>query len=89
MNTIQTECSSCSGSGLYRGMAEPRGVAVVCLTCKGTGCAELRYKPFVKRRERTDVDEVRLSRGPTILSCGPTGEAIPYREWLNGRIHSR
>ena len=31
------ECESCKGTGLYVGMAEREGSAVVCHTCKGTG----------------------------------------------------
>jgi len=30
-------CKSCSGTGLYSGMGERTGYAVVCLYCKGRG----------------------------------------------------
>lgn len=34
---IECECNACKGTGLYVGMAERDGAAVVCYTCKGTG----------------------------------------------------
>jgi len=33
----ECECSACKGTGLYVGMAEREGAAVVCSRCKGTG----------------------------------------------------
>lgn len=85
---IKTECKSCQGTGLYRGMAEPEGVAVVCLQCKGTGCVEIEidYIPFTERKRRNDVEKVYLSRGSFILSCGPTGESVTYDEFMNGKM---
>ncbi len=85
MATVDAECGSCRGTGLYRGMAEPKGVAVVCLTCQGTGCQAIKYTPFNTRKHRTDVKTVQLSRGPTILSCGPVGNAITYSQFLAGQ----
>ena len=29
------ECTSCSGTGLYQGMAERDGTAVICYQCDG------------------------------------------------------
>ncbi len=34
---VDIKCQSCNGTGLYVGMAERDGAAVVCYTCKGTG----------------------------------------------------
>ncbi|GAH55007.1 unnamed protein product, partial [marine sediment metagenome] len=31
------ECNDCKGTGLYTGMAEGDGFAVVCHACNGTG----------------------------------------------------
>jgi len=55
MSTIDMECRSCEGTGLYSGMCEPKGVAVVCHTCNGSGCEKLSYKPFIGRKPRTDI----------------------------------
>ena len=83
---IKTECGSCRGTGLYRGMAEPKGVAVVCLRCNGTGCAEVEYTPFTERKRRDDVQTVKLSRGTFILSCGPVGDSVTYSEFMAGKM---
>jgi len=88
MNKIKTECKSCRGTGLYRGMAEPEGVAVVCLTCKGTGCAEIEYTPFTERKRRSDVRTVKQSRGSFIMSCGPVGCGVSYEDFMRGRMPS-
>lgn len=84
--TIKTECPSCGGTGLYRGMAEPEGVAVVCLTCNGSGCKELTYTPFTARKRRGDVREVKRSKGEFIFACGPRGDAISYQDFMNGKM---
>jgi len=66
METVDIECRSCEGSGLYSGMCEPKGVAVICYTCKGSGCEKFLYKPFIKRKPRTDITTVRRSTESTI-----------------------
>lgn len=86
MQTIKIECSSCGGTGLYAGFAEPQGEAVVCLRCSGTGWEEFSYKPFTTRKPRSDIKYVRRSRGTTILGCGPTGSCITYAEFQNGKL---
>ena len=45
------QCRSCKGTGLYVGMGERDGAAVVCHTCDGTGCHHFKheYKPFEKK----------------------------------------
>ena len=84
--TVKAECHACQGTGLYRGMAEKPGIAVVCLACKGTGCREFEYIPFTSRNVRHDVKEVCLSRGTFILSCGPVGTSVTYAEFLGGKM---
>ena len=84
--TVKTQCASCSGTGLYCGIAEPEGVAVVCLTCHGTGCREISYTPFTTRQRRDDVRTVQLSRGSFILSWGPTGRSITYEQFIGGEM---
>jgi hypothetical protein len=85
---VEAECGECGGTGLYRGCAEPNGVAVVCLRCKGTGCVDVHYTPFTKRKLRDDVKTVRLSRGSFILSCGPVGKSVTYAEFMAGKMPS-
>lgn len=38
------KCKSCGGTGLYVGMAEHDGAAVVCSTCKGIGRVKFHYE---------------------------------------------
>lgn len=83
---IETECSSCSGTGVYRGFAEPPGVAVVCLNCSGTGKRELEYTPFTGLKRRDGVKTVQRSRGSLIIAgVGPHGGSITYEEFLKGK----
>ena len=65
---IKAECDACHGTGLYCGFAEPEGVAVVCVRCDGSGCMEVRYRPFEKRHGRRGIRTVRLSRGTFIVT---------------------
>ena len=50
------ECKSCSGTGLYVGMAERDGAAVVCVNCNGTGCSHTKI-------EYDDFDGIKLRKG--------------------------
>jgi hypothetical protein len=63
MNNIKAECEACGATGLYCGFAEPKGTAVVCYKCKGTGCQEIQYTPFTARKRRKDVKNVLCDGG--------------------------
>ena len=85
-NKVEAECSACGGTGLYSGMCEGKGVAVICRICDGSGCEIIEYKPFTRRRGRRDIKKVRLSRGLSIITgCGPLGGSISYKEFLAGK----
>ena len=90
-------CEDCGGTGLYQGMAERDGAAIVCNTCKGTGCEDIciSYEPFVKRKLKRGIKRVFKS------SCGymhgaedvTTKEGVKitfsaggctYEDWLKG-----
>ncbi len=90
---IDRECESCKGTGLYIGMAEGSGSAVVCHTCKGEGHYEetIRWTEFKRLKEKKGVKRVFAS------ACGiGIGEGtvdgrklkledfggIEYDEWL-------
>ena len=85
------ECPSCGGTGLYDGMAERGGAAVVCHTCKGTGCHRFKheYKPFIRRKKRAGVERVYEVNPGIIIGIG-NGHALtdfggmPYFEWEAG-----
>lgn len=84
---IDIECRSCNGTGLYVGFAEPKGIAVVCVACKGGGCERLTYTPFTARKPRTGITTVRRSAGTLIVTgVGPTGGSIPYEEFAKGKL---
>lgn len=57
---FDSECQSCDATGLYVGMGERSGAAVVCVYCKGTGKRHHRveYDDFVDRRPRNNVKRV-------------------------------
>lgn len=83
---VEAECSSCRGTGIYRGFAEPQGVGVVCLDCDGTGCRAIEYTPFTGLKRRDDVRTVQRSRGSLIFAgVGPTGNSVSYEEFLRGK----
>ena len=54
------ECSTCKGTGLYAGMAESDGAAVVCSRCGGTGARHIvnEYAPFTGKKITPDIKRV-------------------------------
>lgn len=86
-HTVNSECNACSGTGIYHGFAEPKGVGVVCLQCDGTGCATIEYTPFTQRKTRNDIAMVQRSRGTFLpLGVGPAGNSVSYQDFLNGKM---
>ena len=63
---VETACSACRGTGLYAGIGEREGLAVVCKQCDGTGCKTLEYEPFTGLKPRDDVLRV-LQVNPGIV----------------------
>lgn len=55
---IRAECVYCNTTGVYSGWAEGKNIGVVCTFCDGTGCQEIQYEPFKKRRDIKNVDVV-------------------------------
>jgi len=87
---VRAQCSSCNGTGVYSGFAEPKGTAVVCLTCNGTGCEKIRYTPFKGRKIRRGIQTVRRSSGTFIATgVGPRGGSVTYKEFLGGKMPTR
>ena len=86
MEYVKAECGSCEASGLYCGFVESEGTAVVCLSCDGSGCKTISYRPFIKRKGRLGIKTVSLSRGSFILSCGSVGDSITYKEFTKGAM---
>ena len=82
--TVKSECNSCSGTGLYSGMCEGPNCAVICLTCDGTGCKEVSYKPYTGRKRKSGIYNVRQSAGRVLVTgTGGRGPAMTYEQFLN------
>ena len=90
------QCSACDGTGLYVGVCERDGAAVVCYRCKGTGRVyiEQHYTKFTARQKKKNVKRVFEHAGAYIISAEDVevnGKNIPfseygvsYEEWLAG-----
>jgi hypothetical protein len=92
------ECPACRGAGVYVGMAERGGAALVCYKCKGTGAYQLKieYEEFTGRKERPGVKRVYLSGygyviAPKKLDIRNIGEVdlslegVRYEDFINGK----
>lgn len=87
---IEHQCDDCCGTGVYCGFAEPQGVGVVCLGCRGTGKAVFRYTPFTGRKRKRGVSIVKNSRGVFIgTGVGPVGKEVSYRDFYNKNLRPK
>lgn len=87
--TVRVVCDACNGTGLYQGFAEPKDTAVVCLGCRGTGCAILTYEPFAKRKRKRapHIKWVARSRGSFIATgCGPGDNKVSISDFYKGKM---
>lgn len=91
---IREKCPSCDGTGLYIGLAERDGAAVVCHNCNGTGCHVFThiYEDFEKRFDSIKVKRVYATNPGICIGTGNKGEltlksfgGMPYRDWLVGK----
>ena len=82
MLKVSAACTSCGATGLYSGMCEGQGRAVVCLDCDGTGCQVIHYRPYEGRRRKSGIKVIRQSRGRFILGpIGGGGSEMTYVEF--------
>jgi len=89
---IKEKCKACGGTGLYIGMAERDGAAIVCQKCKGTGCYEFihQYEEFEKRIDRNDVKRVYEVNPGIVIGNGPNCKledfgGMPFKDWNQGK----
>jgi hypothetical protein len=93
------ECPSCKGTGVYTGMAEGGGAAVVCSKCNGTGAYKYSYSynEFTGRKKREDVKRVYLRGMGYKIGLGKINfdgigeidmdkEGVSYEEFLRGKM---
>ena len=91
-------CPSCKGSGLYQGMAERKGCAVVCYQCDGTGKKHVihEYEKFEKQKIINNVARVFKTAGGYGITAEDvtTKEGVTihfsqagatYKDWLAGK----
>lgn len=90
--TVDAECTSCGATGLYCGMAERNGAAVICHTCKGTGCQRITYEwtDFKVRKSRKGVRRVYLTNPGIVIGEGNGHElkdfgGMTFAEWKKGK----
>ena len=84
------ECGSCGGTGLYVGMGEKDGIAVVCKICEGTGEAHFKkvYKKFTHRKKRRGIQRV-LQTNPRVYTGGYGNfGGLSYKNWLANKPFS-
>ena len=89
MKTIEFDerCPSCKGTGIYVGMGERDGYAVVCHTCNGTGVHhyEHKYEEPVEKWMRKDVRMV-VEVNPGICLGGDLNfGGMSYQDWFSGK----
>ena len=91
------ECKSCKGTGVYQGMGEGGGAAVICCTCKGAGRAEFEYTEFTGRKNKSGVSRVYLAGYGYKISTGIVNfngvgavdmdkEGVSYEEFCRGEV---
>jgi len=86
------KCPSCDGTGLYVGMGEHSGAAVVCHKCNGTGCHRFvhEFEEFSTLKERPGIKRV-YQTNPGIGIGEGNGHQLedfggmPVAEWAEGR----
>ena len=85
MNKIEwtQECDSCKGSGLYVGLGERDGLAVLCSRCMGQGYTEniVEYNAFAGRKNRDGITHVIYVNPGIVLTPELVDEAVPVQEW--------
>lgn len=84
---LNEKCKSCDGTGLYKGMAERDGFAVVCHQCEGTGKYHFihNYEEFEGRQERSNVHTVVQTNPGIVLGGNHNFGGMPYKNWLDGK----
>ena len=87
------KCKSCKGTGLYVGLGERDGAAVVCYTCYGSGKhhVKIEYEDFEGRQKRDAVVRVFEVNPGICIGIGKDKQykladfgGMSYQDWLGG-----
>lgn len=82
MDKVKEECSECHGTGLYSGMCEAKGEAVICCGCDGQGWRWHHFAKFEGRKLKRGIKTIRRSQGTFIATgVGGTGKSMTYAEF--------
>lgn len=84
--SLEIQCPTCEGTGIYRGIAEPKGVGKVCRDCKGTAKQTHRYVPFTGKIVRHDVTQVVAADEGILHTPYAEQGAVTYKEFLEGKL---
>ena len=79
------QCNLCKGTGLYVGMGERDGAAVVCHTCNGTGrrVMEVEYEEFTGLKSRHNIQLVYQGNpGFCVDGAGTVPGGVSYEKWM-------
>ena len=79
------QCKACNGTGLYVGVGERDGAAVVCHQCNGTGrqVMTVEYEEFTGLKSRDDVQLVYQGNpGICVNGAGAVPGGISYEQWM-------
>ena len=86
------KCQACDGTGLYCGMGERDGAAVVCHNCKGTGRYKFRheYEEFSARVDRPEIKRVYQTNPGITMGVGAGCQlkdfgGLSLKEWQDGK----
>lgn len=86
------ECTSCKATGLYIGLGERDGAAVVCFHCNGTGKVHRvhKYNDFLKRKAKSGVKRVYKANPGMTIGTGngyilKDFGGMPYELWDEGQ----
>ena len=79
---VKQECKSCHGTGLYSGLFEGKGQAVICIYCNGQGWDVYSYAEFAGRKKMRGIKSIRKSHGTFIANgVGAIGPSMTYEEF--------
>ena len=85
-------CRPCKATGLYVGMAEKSGAAVVCHTCDGTGKhhVKIEWNDFNGRQRQDGVSRVYKTNPGICIGAGNGHRledfgGISYEDWKSGK----
>jgi len=81
------QCKACNGTGLYKGMGEKDGYAVVCHTCEGTGKHHYvhEYEEFTGKKERNGIKQVVKTNPGIYLGGNLDFGGMSYEDWKQGK----